>query len=150
MQAQIKENIKDPCHWPLCREFTGDRWIPCTNGQQRGKCFHLMTSSCCKKVHVLLWSPPDVSVNNKFWRNTCVIRLKTLYTFRPRQNDRHFIDSNFICISMNFFPCVPLTIIQHWFGWGHYLNQWYHNMHIAFYFIVVSRNLPVAPFTNVD
>ena len=27
-------------------EFTGDRWIPRTNGQCRGKCFHLMTSSC--------------------------------------------------------------------------------------------------------
>ena len=23
----------DPRHWPLCGEFTGDRWIPCTNGQ---------------------------------------------------------------------------------------------------------------------
>ena len=32
-------------HWPLCVEFTGDRWIPRTNGQLRGKCFHLMTSS---------------------------------------------------------------------------------------------------------
>ena len=30
IQAQIKENIKYPCHWPLCREFTGDRWIPRT------------------------------------------------------------------------------------------------------------------------
>ena len=29
----------------LCKEFTGDRWIPRTNGQLRGKCFHLMTSS---------------------------------------------------------------------------------------------------------
>ena len=29
------------------REFTGDRWIPRTKGQLRGKCFHLMTSSCC-------------------------------------------------------------------------------------------------------
>ena len=26
--------------WGICR------WIPTTNGQQRGKCFHLMTSSC--------------------------------------------------------------------------------------------------------
>ena len=26
-----------------------DRWIPRTNGQQRGKCFHLMTSSWIKK-----------------------------------------------------------------------------------------------------
>ena len=24
----------------------GDRWISCTSGQLRGKCFHLMTSSC--------------------------------------------------------------------------------------------------------
>ena len=30
----------------VCGEFTGDRWIPRTNGQWRGKCFHLMTSSC--------------------------------------------------------------------------------------------------------
>ena len=33
IQAQIKENITDPRHWPLCREFTGDRWIPRTKGQ---------------------------------------------------------------------------------------------------------------------
>ena len=41
----FKENIKAPRHWPLCGEITGDRWIPCTNGQLRGKCFHLMKSS---------------------------------------------------------------------------------------------------------
>ena len=46
VQVQIKENIKAPRHWPLCGEFTGDRWIPRTKGQYRGKCFHLMTSSC--------------------------------------------------------------------------------------------------------
>ena len=33
IQAQIKENIKAPRHCPLCGEFTGDRWIPCTKGQ---------------------------------------------------------------------------------------------------------------------
>ena len=27
-----------------------DRWIPRTNGQWRGKCFHLMTSSCRTKL----------------------------------------------------------------------------------------------------
>ena len=32
-QAQIKENIKVPRHWPLCGEFTGDRWIPRTEDQ---------------------------------------------------------------------------------------------------------------------
>ena len=45
IRAQIKVNIKAPRHWPLCGEFTGDRWIPRTNGQLRGKCFHSMTSS---------------------------------------------------------------------------------------------------------
>ena len=27
------ENIEAQRHWPLCGEFTGDRWIPRTNGQ---------------------------------------------------------------------------------------------------------------------
>ena len=44
-QAQIKENIKAPRNWPLWGEFAGDRWIPLTKGQQRGKYFHMMTSS---------------------------------------------------------------------------------------------------------
>ena len=33
IQAQIKENVKAPRHWPLYGEFTGDRRIPRTNGQ---------------------------------------------------------------------------------------------------------------------
>ena len=28
-----EKNIKAPRHWPLCGEFTGDRWIPRTKGQ---------------------------------------------------------------------------------------------------------------------
>ena len=28
-----KKNIKAPRHWPLGGEFTGDQWIPRTNGQ---------------------------------------------------------------------------------------------------------------------
>ena len=46
LRGQIKENIKAPHHWPLCGEFTCDRWIPRTRGQLRGKCFHVMTSLC--------------------------------------------------------------------------------------------------------
>ena len=46
IQALLKQNIKVLHHWPLCGEFTGDRWIPLTKGQLRGKCFHLMMSSC--------------------------------------------------------------------------------------------------------
>ena len=33
IETQIKENIKAQRHWPLCGEFTGDRWIPRINGQ---------------------------------------------------------------------------------------------------------------------
>ena len=33
IQAQIKEKIKSPRHWPLWGEFTGDRWIPRTKDQ---------------------------------------------------------------------------------------------------------------------
>ena len=33
IQAQIKQNIKAVRHWPLWGEFTGDWWIPRTEGQ---------------------------------------------------------------------------------------------------------------------
>ena len=33
VQAQIKENIKAPRHWPLRGESTGVRWIPLTKRQ---------------------------------------------------------------------------------------------------------------------
>ena len=33
IQAHIKGNIKAARHWPLCGEFTGDRWIPRTKDQ---------------------------------------------------------------------------------------------------------------------
>ena len=49
IQAQIKKTIKAPRHWFLCGEFTGDRWIPRLNGQQRGKLFHSMASSCLEE-----------------------------------------------------------------------------------------------------
>ena len=45
LTVYFKENIKAPRHWPLCGECTGDRWIPHTKGQLRGKSLHLMTSS---------------------------------------------------------------------------------------------------------
>ena len=33
VQAQIKQNIQPPRHWPFWGEFIGDRWIPHTKGQ---------------------------------------------------------------------------------------------------------------------
>ena len=45
VQVLIKEYIKASRHCPLWGESTGDRWIPRTKGQLRGKYFHFMTSS---------------------------------------------------------------------------------------------------------
>ena len=39
VQAQIKENIKAPRHWPLWGEFTGHRWIRLSKGQWTRKMF---------------------------------------------------------------------------------------------------------------
>ena len=36
----------------LCGELTSPRWIPRTNGQLRGKCFHLMTS-CWHRLEIV-------------------------------------------------------------------------------------------------
>ena len=40
-----QRNIKAPRRRPVWGEFTGDRWIPRTSRQYRGKCFHLMTEN---------------------------------------------------------------------------------------------------------
>ena len=45
-----KHQSPRPSHWALCGEFTGDRWIPRTKGQLRGKSSHLMTSSWTELV----------------------------------------------------------------------------------------------------
>ena len=53
--AQIKENITAPRHWPLCGEFTGDRGIPRKKGPVTLHFFYLMTSPCtvCRGLWVL-------------------------------------------------------------------------------------------------
>ena len=52
IQAQIKENIKAPRHWPLCGEVTGT------------KCFHLMTSSWYWNVP---WSIQQYARTFMYW-----------------------------------------------------------------------------------
>ena len=46
----VNLNIKALCHWPSCGEFTSDWGISSTKGQQRGKCFHFMTSSWVTRI----------------------------------------------------------------------------------------------------
>ena len=54
IQAQIKENIKAPRHWPLYGEFIGDRWIPRTKRPVTRKMFPfddvIMWSFCVEKL----------------------------------------------------------------------------------------------------
>ena len=53
-RRRSKKKMKAPSHWSLWGEFTGDRWIPRTNGQKRGKCFLLTTSSCIFQTRELM------------------------------------------------------------------------------------------------
>ena len=71
IQTGIKENFKAPRHWLLCGEFTGDRWIPRTNGQLRGKCFHLMTS---------LWHPISWETWQSSWRYPGSVKRHEVWT----------------------------------------------------------------------
>ena len=73
VQAQINDNIKAPRHWPLWGEFTGDRLIPRTKGQERGKCFHLMTSSWNLEQTVMTCNVMNISPSQIFpGRRQCV------------------------------------------------------------------------------
>ena len=42
-----KKKHQSPSSLAFVRGIHRDRWIPRTKGQLRGKCFNLMTSSCC-------------------------------------------------------------------------------------------------------
>ena len=76
-KTQIKENIKAHGHWPLCGEFTGDRWIPRTDGQWRRKCFHLMTSSWIYNFPTsLVGDPPSNEQRIHILRNQRAILLQ--------------------------------------------------------------------------
>ena len=80
VQAQIKKNIKAPSHWPLWGEFTGDRWIPHTKGQGRGKCLHVITSS---RGSGCLWTGANQNIPLKLILNSNFVKpwssLKFIY-----------------------------------------------------------------------
>ena len=68
-----------------------DRWIPCTKGQLRGKCFHLMTSSwrSCILAHILKcigpWRNYIISYayekRGNYSSSTCICYIKSMRTF---------------------------------------------------------------------
>ena len=123
------------CH--LCGEFTGDRWIPRTNGQLRGKCFHLMTSSWDLAV-VAIGRVQTVSWNMHFTALLCFVVVR--YTLLPTSFRRatslamgHILPNishqnvkknpSYFSFQLNMLTyiwsaLVPGTTI-------HYLNQWW-------------------------
>ena len=50
-----------------------DQWIPHTKGQLRGKCFHLMTSSCCTGSYLTM--PNCISIVWKYHGNMIACRF---------------------------------------------------------------------------
>ena len=101
IQTQIKENIKAPRHWPLCGEFTGDQWIPRTNGQLYGKCFHLMMSSCNDLLPdwrwVLIWSSVEIMIigplgtnSSQIWIKIWIYSVKKMHLEMLSASDGHF------------------------------------------------------------
>ena len=64
----------------LCAgEFTGDRWIPRPNGQSRGTCFHLMTSSC--NVNFILVGC-NHHTETTLWFQRNISEINTSYEFK--------------------------------------------------------------------
>ena len=108
---------------------TGDRWISRTNGQLRGKCFHLMTSSCHDIIMKLtcflqfLW-PQLISTQNfidqaqsfrmvnKIW--ACSLSMSEV----SANESRCYICNGFshwLRLCPAIVPGVQLTISHHWF-----------------------------------
>ena len=83
-KVQIKENIKDPRHWPLWGEFTGDRWIPLTKGQWRGNAsiwwrHHGLNGNV---IWLLVWDPQsNVTPVAASVLSKCLPNFKTAATF---------------------------------------------------------------------
>ena len=125
-----QRNIKASRHWPLWGEFTGDRWIPRTNGQLRGKCSHLMTSSCLEEnrwafnhqwricsrpynfpVSVTTFLDSRSVVDVLYARTlVCILLNVRLNILRPRQNGRNLADDIIKRIFMNKKVWISIKI----------------------------------------
>ena len=90
VQAQFKENIKAPRHWPLWGGYTGDQWIPPHKGPVTGKILVWVgmrvgigwwVGMGCKKVPTILLPQRQWSVKNPRMgllpdTQTCVLRMR--------------------------------------------------------------------------
>ena len=109
IQAQIKENTKAPRHWPLCGNFTGDRWSPRKqNGQWRGKCFHHDSMNNW-------YSSPD----SAWLRNISSNNIQSII-FRSKRTQSH----------TNLYPCNIDENAQHSSTWWVFFTGIAANRHV--------------------
>ena len=79
-----------------------DRWIPRTNGQLRGKCFHLMTSSWSREIDLLThWGRGKMDAISQTTFSSAFSWIR-IFEFRLK-------------FHWSLFLRVQLTIFQHWF-----------------------------------
>ena len=132
IQAQIKENIKAPRYWPLWGEFTGDRWIPRTEDQQREKMFlfddvimawQSSFRECLVPVrrHVIPWTNSDLSwiwslytllsdIRVKIWTLSFEkIYSKSCEKCRPFHDGRNVLYEPYIPIGMTLSVVIKTT-----------------------------------------
>ena len=140
IQAQIKENIKAPRHWPLCGEFTGTGEFPAQRASNAENvsiwwCHHVErpwcscdiivkyqlygTSITCiiPQLSILLRKLTQAKITLKF---SCgLIHLPVQYDHHQMTFSNAFSWMKSFVFSFKFhwslFPRVLLTICQHWF-----------------------------------
>ena len=144
IQTQIKENIKAPRHWPSCGEFTGDRWIPRTNGQVRGKCLHLMTSSwhllfCCPTLPVCrdVEEPSCVSTFLIYFQHS----INLYYKWSHKDTVSNIIDFKnaefnykYLQLGSIFFnqsACPKLRLLVQYCLWMHHVLHFADNLDVS-------------------
>ena len=95
-----------------------DRWIPRTKGQVRGKCFHLVTSSCSshnkwrRQTEPPNYAPSNilipVAVSSARWPR------RHWFSFKENQHSTHYTDSGMSTVILTF---------PHWLHWTSVLNN---------------------------
>ena len=114
--SDADQRKKGPRHWPLCGEFTGDRWIPRTNAQKRGKfpfddvvmCWSFWWNHCPAMQmffrNMKLWISP--------WRLFKMLSVWKMGShIRAEENDRHFAQDNFNCNYIHFY-LIPISMLK--------------------------------------
>ena len=108
------------------RGFHWDRWIPRTNGQWRGKCFHLMTSSWKTMVKAM-------------------VKIDTRETWTEKQTEGQWIGDNRYWLRKNtsVLHVFPLIRMCHDYVYG--ISWWCHRIEsFSALLALYERNSPVT------